>query len=934
MEARTPSSDPCRPRLTWTTNGTPARSLKRDGYKVFSWHELRMRYVEPARATTTTRKSLENAAQPLLDLLEPGGKVAVTGVVVQSIGDLRDVFGYLIEPAFGRCISLHLEVDVAFEDVVAHNFIDPEFGFDYTHSRLSHRAERIRDAVLREGRPPLTPIEDRLLQGLINRDLQPRIQFGIVHYRADFAFPSQRLVVEADGRDWHDPARDAVRDKALRALGWVTLRFPGWRIHHELDVVLDEIEAALFERKGLVEYSDLETPKRGVLRRLAEWLRNLFRRRPAEPDPPHASATDSPFVPEWKGRLDPEQLAAVDAAAGPVQIIAPAGSGKTTTMIARVLELVARGVPQSRVVCTTFNRATRMELGEQLENAGVAGVEAMSFHGLGWRILRDADRLRSDVRQFTHGQWRRLARQAQSNTTDGVWIEPGTAAELMSDFKLAQMVTPEQAQKLAGGRTGGHHRRAQHGQTGNQLATAAELYRLYEAELREADVFDFDDLILKALWLLRDDPEVRATWTQRWHHVLVDEYQDIEPAQELLIRAVASPEDNIFAVGDEDQCIYSWRRASVERIVLLDHSYPSLDRHVLATSYRCPSLIVSAASRLISHNASRFPKTMVAGNTETEGEITVTPGDSAGCLKAVVAQLKEAEDPAATVVLARTTRLLRDVAQAALEAGVPVNAPEKALHPSEAERTVTAYLKLAVAPRTADADAVNQSFRIPNRYLPQEGAARVAETLRRTSDFSAAVEGLSASEEWRRRGHTEWADLLTRLSRFNNATGFMAELRGSGGLDRHFSESERMSPHDQIDIETLDDIFEHATGTPLELLEWLVNRANLLEQAQDEGGVELNTIHGAKGREWDTVILYRFDADQLPHYRTVEDAATREEHEEAIEDERRLAYVAITRTSRKLAVIHKEGQGSPFLVESQLGAGEPLQPFRSPETRN
>lgn len=919
------SSERCRPRLTWATQRTPRRLLRRDGYKVFDWRNLRPGYIDRARKTTTQRDSLGNAAQALLDQFEPGRKVAVTGIVISTIGDLRDVFGYLIEPAFVRCIDLHLEVDVPFDDVVGSVLVDPEFGYGYTQARLVHRAERIRDVVVREGFPPLTPIEDQLLQGLLGRDLQSRVQFGIGPYRADFAFPSQRLVVEADGRDWHDPIRDEARDRALRALGWVTLRFPGWRIHRELDAVLEEIEATLFERRDIVQYSDLqEAPRRGVWRRFIAWLRSRFTRSSTEgASPVQEVTTEDPMFPEWKGRLDRDQRAAVDAPSGVVQIIAPAGSGKTTTMIGRVLELIARGVPQNRIVCTTFNRATRIELGERLADAGAEGVDAMSFHGLGWRILNEAGQLRREIRTMSHGQWRRLALRAQNASHDGVWIEPGTAAELISDFKLAQMVTPEEAVKLASSSRGSASSDAR-----NLRKTAAELYRLYEADLAESDVFDFDDLIIKALWLLREDPEARAAWTSRWQYVLVDEYQDIEPAQELLIRVVASPEDNIFAVGDEDQCIYSWRRASVERIVMLDHAYPSLDRHVLTTSYRCPSLVVEAASQLIERNRRRFPKTMVAGPSAEPGDISVLPVAGTDGLKAVTDRLRTVADPGAVVVLARTTRTLRDVAQAAISAGISINAPEKALRPSEAERTVTAYLKLAVSPKTAEADSVNQSFRVPNRYLPQKGAAVVAEALRRTGDFETAVSHMSASEEWRKRGHDEWANLLGRLSHAASASEFMTGLRGPGGLDRHFSEAERLTPHDQVDIETLDDISDHATGTPAELLEWLVARKLVLEEGQDEGGIELNTIHGSKGREWDTVILYGFDADQLPHFRTVEDATTSQEHDEAIEDERRLAYVAMTRTSRELVIIHTDGRGSPFLVESRLGQGEPLRPFR------
>jgi DNA helicase-2/ATP-dependent DNA helicase PcrA len=863
------------------------------------------------------RESLANAAQPLLDLLQPKSRIAVVTVVIQTVGDLGDVFGYLIEPAFARCIDLVIHADSDFDTLMSQEFIDPDFGYGFTSARLAYRAERTRESIIRDGLPPLTPIEDGLLRGLTARGLEPRVQFGIGAYRADFAFPSARLVVEADGRGWHDPRRDDARDRSLRSLGWVTERFPGWRIHYELDLVLDEVEATLLERAGIVTYSELEpAPRRGRLARIRDWLVRIILHR----KPPDLLATETAPVapedlPEWKRPLDREQRAAVEASAGVVQVIAPAGSGKTTTMVARVLELISRGVPQNRILCTTFNRATREELEDRLAAADAGTVDALSFHALGRRILADAGRLRSDLRTMTHGQWRRLARQAMGDSRDGIWIDPPAAADVVSDFKLAQMVTPAAA--------------LEHARLPAER-TAAALYDLYEKELEAADFNDFDDLIIKALWLLRDDPALRERWTSRWHHVLVDEYQDIEPAQELLIRAIAAPDDNIFAVGDEDQCIYSWRRASVERIVLLDHSYPGLERHVLTNSYRCPAVIVEAATRLISRNRMRFPKTMVAANTSEVGAIAVVPAGGSALSSAVTDRLQLVDSPEKVVVLARTTRLLREVAVACVEVGIRINAPARTLRPSEPERSAVAYLEVATSPGMADADAIGQSFRVPNRYLAPGQGDRIVQSLRGGTSFLDAVASLGTREDWRVRAHAEWADLMERLRGMATARTFMEELRGPGGLDRHFSEAEQLTPYDQVDVEVLDDITDQALGSPMDLLEHLIERSRLLENAQDDEGIELNTIHGAKGREWDFVILYRFDADQLPHHRTISGASTASEIDEAVEDERRLAYVAITRTSRELAVIHTDGNGSPFLLEAGLATEGSISSVRPP----
>ena len=153
--------------------------------------------------------------------------------------------------------------------------------------------------------------------------------------------------------------------------------------------------------------------------------------------------------------------------------------------------------------------------------------------------------------------------------------------------------------------------------------------------------------------------------------------------------------------------------------------------------------------------------------------------------------------------------------------------------------------------------------------------------------------------------------------------GVIRILRNEGGLDRHYSSVEQMTPYDQIEVETLTDLETAADGSQIaEFVTRMETRATVLAASSDEKGVELNTIHGAKGREWPTVILYGANGDQLPHFRTLAEAATEEAFEEAIEDERRLMYVAVTRTKRRLVVVATtEDHSSPFLREAGLVDG-------------
>ena len=874
---------------------------------VLRFSDLRRDHIEPSRSATTQRHSLRRAAESLLELFDSNPKVAVLGVPAATTGDIADIYSYLVEPAYRRDVTLLLGVDRDFVNI-ENSLIEPEIGYPWSRERLTYIAERYQRAPRTDGLPPLTPIEDRLLSAMRSVELRPEVQYGIGRFRVDFAFPEVRLAIEADGRAWHDVIKDAARDNRLKSMGWDVLRFTGSRIHREATQAAEEIAARLEHRRSAeLTYSDIdeEEPRRSWWQRFLDWL---FRRNRARQDdtPDGSLPEETAEIPAWKIQLDDDQLRAVNAAEGVVQIIAPAGSGKTMTVVARVQELISRGVPANRILCTTFNRASVEELDERLKISGVAGPDIKSFHALGWMILNEEDVLRKETGLVTYAQLRRIAKLAMDEIDGGEWIDAPASSELISDYKLAKMWTPADARRHASNAT---------------EETAAEIYRIYEEQLEEADRNDFDDLIIRAVRLLQESAETRMRWQERWESVLIDEFQDIEPAQELLIRVVAAPEDSIFAVGDEDQCIYSWRRASVERIVMLDTAYPGLERVILKTSYRCPQAITEVASRLISLNKRRFPKTINPSPvSNSDGHIRmIQAGDVAKGAEEVVTILRDVETPDETVVLARTSRQLRDLVRACVDARVPVRAPANALHTSDAERTILAYIRLASSPQSAIEEDIRQSFRVPNRYLPRGSEQAVENSLRAGASFRKAAGSvpIPSGEEWRTKGITEWAELLADLAGQKGSEA-VKTLRGDGGLDQHYSSVEKMTPHDQIEIEALDDLSEVSQDKSLvEMTTLLEQRSSRLQDAVDEDGVELATIHGAKGREWETVILFGADADQLPHNRALADAENDAELEEAIEDERRLAYVAMTRTKKRLVVV-STGDPSPFLREAGI----------------
>ncbi|MGB7160167.1 MAG: UvrD-helicase domain-containing protein [Tepidisphaeraceae bacterium] len=632
-------------------------------------------------------------------------------------------------------------------------------------------------------------------------------------------------------------------------------------------------------------------------------------------------------LPDTEFAPDEQQALAVHAGGGVVQIIAPAGSGKSTVLVERVRELRRRGVPARRIICVTFNRAAAGDLRVRLKRAGVGDVSARTFHGLGRMLLEAEGRLPDNIDPPTLAQWRRLAARAKAQVgKDGVWLDPGEAQTAVSDVKLGKLMSAEQYASTITEETGGRER------------TVAELYRLHEDLMREQSQYDYDDLILRALLLLREDHVVRERWQGRFEQFLVDEYQDIEPAQELLVRLLAAPEDQLFCVGDEDQTLYAFRRASVERIILLDQLYPGLQRVPLETNYRCPPLVVAASSRLISVNRVRFPKSIShGGHHDHAGVINLVPVSKPGAAAGDIARVLATRTRADIAVLARTSNLLRPVALACADQGVPIDGPDKLFEATGARRALAQHLQLALAPGKATADLVSGVCRTPSRGLPDGQAQPIAEQLQAGASFEEAFAKVPAPTRGRGKLLAP-GTLFAQLRVCVDAAEAVRLLRGAGGLDDWFSQADGLGSLDPCECEALERAQADAAAlTPQQLLAHLNNQAQRLKAIRARGtGIELATIHGSKGRQWPHVIVVGCDEGQLPHSLSQQVSAAEERRGEGTEAERRLAYVAFTRAGHTLELHYDKERPSTFLREAGLIARPRVQrprPRKTPRTR-
>ena len=276
--------------LLWEPAETDPAALQKGGWTVLSFREIRERFIAPARARGSTRTSLANPAQPLLDLLDKTPALAVVGVSLRTAADLRDLYGFLIEPAYRRGATLLVASDRDLDVLDAEAFTDP-VGYPWTLERLRYVAARFRLGPGPDGLPPLTPIEALLFAAMRGRGLAPLAQYGIAPYRADFAFPDVRLVVECDGRPWHDPDRDRLRDAALRRKGWEPLHFTGSEITRDAPGCAARVALEVRARRpeARTEQREVAIPvRRSWWARLVARVRARFRR---------AEAPGAPAVP-------------------------------------------------------------------------------------------------------------------------------------------------------------------------------------------------------------------------------------------------------------------------------------------------------------------------------------------------------------------------------------------------------------------------------------------------------------------------------------------------------------------------------------------------------------------------------------------------------------------------------------------------------------
>ncbi|MEV7014439.1 DNA helicase PcrA [Streptomyces sp. NPDC093991] len=622
--------------------------------------------------------------------------------------------------------------------------------------------------------------------------------------------------------------------------------------------------------------------------------------------------------------LNDNQRAAVVHSGSPLLIVAGAGSGKTRVLTHRIAYLLAeRGVHPGQILAITFTNKAAGEMKERVEQLVGPRANAMwimTFHSACVRILRRESKKLGFTSSFSiydaADSKRLMALVCRDLDLDPKRFPPKSFSAKISNLKN-ELIDEED---FAAQATDGFEK------------TLAQAYALYQSRLREANALDFDDLIMTTVNLLRAFPDVAEHYRRRFRHVLVDEYQDTNHAQYALVRELVGgasehpadvppeaevPPAELCVVGDADQSIYAFRGATIRNILQFEEDYPDATTILLEQNYRSTQTILSAANAVIERNESRRPKnlwTNAGAGALITGYVADTEHDEAQFVADEIDRLTDTGEAKAgdVAVFYRTNAQSRVFEEIFIRVGLPYKVVGGVRFYERKEvRDVLAYLRVLANPE--DSVPLRRILNVPKRGIGDRAEAMIdalaqrerisfPQALRRVEEaYGMAARSVNAVKRF----NTLMEDLrtvvesgagpATVLEAILERTGYLAELQAS------------TDPQDETRIENLQELAavalefeqergEGETGTLADFLEQvaLVADSDQIPDEEDgDGVITLMTLHTAKGLEFPVVFLTGMEDGVFPHMRAL--GQTKE-----LEEERRLAYVGITRARERL----------------------------------
>lgn len=615
--------------------------------------------------------------------------------------------------------------------------------------------------------------------------------------------------------------------------------------------------------------------------------------------PPPTAQAD---LPPWLARLNAPQRDAVLTTEGPVLMLAGAGTGKTAALTHRLAHIIReRRAWPSEILCVTFTNKAAREMHERVGRLIGDAVEGMpwlgTFHAIGAKMLRrhaELVGLKSNYTIIDTDDQLRLLKSliAEANIDDKRWPARQLAG-LIDRWKNRGLnpgdLDAVENESYANGR----------GQA---------IYTRYQERLRELNACDFGDLLLHVLNILRSHKDVLEQYQQRFKYVLVDEYQDTNAVQYLWLRLIAQIRKNICVVGDDDQSIYSWRGAEVANILRFEKDFPGAKVIKLEQNYRSTPQILAAASGLIQENSQRLGKTLWTELPAGEKLRSIGVWDAPEEARRVGEEIERLEREGAALeqiaILVRAQYQTRELEDRFIQIGLNYRIIGGFRFYERAEvRDALAYLRVIAQP--ADDLAFERIYNQPKRGLGAKTLEKMYSHARRTAmPLAAAALEIADSDELPARARNTIAALMGDMLRWREASEELAPAElirmvlAESGYDDMLKADRSPESAGRADnlVELARAMEDYATlGDFLEHVALVMDN----EAASDDEKVTIMTMHAAKGLEFDHVFLPGWEEGVFPSQRSLDEGGLA-----SLEEERRLAYVAITRARRRCTILH------------------------------
>ena len=606
-------------------------------------------------------------------------------------------------------------------------------------------------------------------------------------------------------------------------------------------------------------------------------------------------------------RLNLEQAEAANHKDGPLLIVAGAGAGKTKTIVHRILNLINSGIPAKQILAITFTNKAAKEMRDRVMSLisgtaptalsagpalwGLEGVPFVStFHALGVYIIKEQAHRLGLTRWFTiydsDDSLSAIKRALKSEGLDPKQYEPRRIQNAISREKNNLTTQAVYNEEHLGEYWG---------------EIVSRVWGAYEKILNKEKALDFDDLIIKTVWLFEQFPEIQRYYSSKWQYVHIDEYQDTNIAQYALSHLLAKSHKNICVVGDTDQAIYGWRGADYQNILKFEEEYPDARVVLLEQNYRSTKNILNAANSVIQKNTLRKEKNLFTENGGGEKILVYQAGDGASeaywVSKKCEELIKTGTNPSNIAILYRANFQSRLIEEAFLARRVPYHLLGTAFYSRREVKDVLAYLRLALNP-----DDTASLMRIVN--VPARGIGDVT-----TEKIIAGNEDAlpATMREKLAQFRAILSDIRAKCLSESPSNAVRYAIKRSG-IESMYSDGKEESE------ERLENVRELATlatrydnlaltaPSELNIEKFLEDTALLSDQdslMQKKDGVRLMTVHASKGLEFDHVFIVGLEDGLFPHRRMDDDGSIEKE-----EEERRLFYVAITRARKCVYLTH------------------------------